>query len=175
MTILRILDYPDPRLKKVAKPVTDFNDENVQRDLDDLLETMNNTKHCGGLAATQVDIKDPYRMFVFFDSDDSKSKPAYIINPEIVEMVGEVDEEEGCMSVYPQYVHANVKRPEKTTIKGFDRKGKPVEMTRDGYVAKLFVHEVDHLNGKIYIDHLSSLKRKLIDKKITKVRRLLDK
>lgn len=175
MTTLRILDYPDPRLKKVAKPVTDFSDANVQRDLDDLLETMANTKHCGGLAATQVDIKDPYRMFVFYDADDSKSDAVYIINPEIVEMTGQVDEEEGCMSVYPQYIHAHVHRPAETTIKGFDREGKPVEMTRDGYLAKLFVHEVDHLNGMVYIDHLTPLKRKMIDKKIKKIRRLLDK
>lgn len=175
MAVLKILDYPNPRLKTVAKTVKDFNQADVQRDVDDLLETLVETPHCGGLASTQVDIKDPYRMFAFFDSEDSKSNPMYLINPEIVTMDGEVIEDEGCMSVYPEYIHAPVKRPAETTIRGYDREGKVCELTRGGYLAKLFVHEVDHLNGTVYIDHLSSLKRKMVDKKINKVRRLLNK
>jgi peptide deformylase len=174
MAILRILEYPDPRLEKVAKVVTDVFDIKVQKDVDDMLETLLNTPHCGGLAATQVDIRDPFRIFVFFDSDD-RSSATCIINPEIVETIGEVLEEEGCMSVYPRYIQAPVKRPAQTKINYIDREGNACELIRDGYLAKLFVHEIDHLNGKLYIDHLSSLKRKMTNKKIDKVIRLKDK
>lgn len=171
MTVLKILEYPNPRLKTVAKRVDNVLDANVQKDIDDMLETLLHTPHCGGLAATQVDIQDPYRMFVFFDSEDQNAAK-HVINPEILETTGEVFEEEGCMSVYPNHIHASVKRPAQTKIKFIDRQGNPCELTRGGYLAKLFIHEIDHLNGKLYIDHLQPLKRKMTDKKIDKVLRL---
>jgi peptide deformylase len=168
MTVLRILEYPDPRLKTVARKVTNINDAKVQKDIDDMLETLLKTPHCGGLAATQLDIKDPYYIFVFFDNDEN-STPICVVNAEIIDTQGEVFEDEGCMSVYPNHIRASVTRPKKTKIKCLDRHGKEHELERDGYLAKLFVHETDHLDGKVYIDHLSTLKRGMIDKKITKV------
>lgn len=178
MAILSILSYPDPRLKTVAEPVQDINDPTVQQMIDDMLETLLNTPHCGGLAATQLDIKDPKRIFVFYDfieGTNSKEQATVIINPEIVSTEGEVFEAEGCMSVFPDYIGAEVKRPAKTHMKGLDRHGKPIEFTRTGYLAKNFMHEIDHLNGKLYIDHLKPLKRTMVDKKINKVKRVLDK
>lgn len=155
-------------MKTVAKKVIDINDVKVQKDIDNMLETLLKTPHCGGLAATQLDIKDPYYIFVFFD-DDANSTPICAVNAEILEMQGEIFEDEGCMSVYPNHIRASVTRPKKTKIKYLDRYGKEHELERGGYLAKLFVHETDHLNGKVYIDHLSSLKRSMVDKKIMKV------
>jgi len=177
MAVLRILDYPDPRLRTVAKPLQDFTETRAQQMIDDMLETLNNTEHCGGLAATQLDIIDPYRIFVFYDFDEEKSTPpiaTVAINPEIVATEGEVFEDEGCMSVYPDYIGAKVVRPAKTHMRAFDRKGNSFDIIRTGYLAKNFMHEIDHLNGKLYIDHLKPIKRNLVDGKIKKVKRVLD-
>ncbi|OGT30880.1 MAG: peptide deformylase [Gammaproteobacteria bacterium RIFCSPHIGHO2_12_FULL_35_23] len=173
MAVLRILNYPDPRLKTVAEPVTDINDPIVQQMIADMLETLVNTPHCGGLAATQLDIQNPKRIFVFYDffeDKNSKETPTVVINPEIVNTEGEVFEQEGCMSVYPNEILAAILRPARTHMRGLDRHGKPIEFIREGYLAKNFMHEVDHLNGKLYIDHLKPLKRTMLDKKIKKVR-----
>lgn len=173
-TVLTILDYPDPRLKLVAKLIEDVCQPVFQRAFDDMLETLQKTPHCGGLAWSQLDIPylpDPYRAFVFYDANESQSNPTCIINPEIVETSGEVFEEEGCMSVFCDQVSAKVKRPQWTKIRGIDREGQPIVFERDGYLAKLFVHECDHLNGKLYIDYLLPLKRRMVDRKVAKVRR----
>ncbi len=176
MTLLKILNYPDIRLKNVAKKVINVKEKRVQQMLDDMIDTLKNTPKCGGLASTQLDIIDPYRIFVFYEiQEDNISTINYIINPEIVEVIGSIYEKEGCMSVYPDYIQAKVKRPTKTTIKGINREGTIITMTRHDYLAKLFIHETDHLNGKLYIDHLSSVKRNLIEIKITKARKLLQK
>jgi peptide deformylase len=178
MTILRILDYPDPRLKTVAEAVVDINDPEVQQMISDMLETLENTPNCGGLAATQLDIKNPKRIFVFYDFIESEGTPAVptcVVNPEIVHIEGEVFEEEGCMSVYPDYIQAKVTRPAITHMRAMDRHGKPVEYIRSGYLAKNFMHEIDHLNGKLYIDHLKPVKRTLVNGKITKAKRLKEK
>lgn len=173
MTILGILKYPDPRLKTVAPPVDDIQSADVQKMIEDMLETLQHTEHCGGLAATQLDIKHPKRIFVYndFDEDnaDAGSKSLVIVNPEIVAIEGEVKETEGCMSVYPDDIQAVVLRPAKTTMKAIDQFGNPLELIRTGYLAKLFQHEIDHLNGKLYIDHLKPLKRQMLNKKIEKV------
>src|SRR3990167_3853897 len=134
MAILRILTYPDPRLKTVAKPVNDFK--------------------------------------------ENKNTPpiaALMINPEIIKTEGEVQEQEGCMSVYPSEILATVTRPACTHMRGFDRHGNTIEFIREGYLAKLFIHELDHLNGKLYIDHLKPLKRTMVNKKIKKIRQKQDK
>ncbi|MEM9243218.1 MAG: peptide deformylase [Pseudomonadota bacterium] len=169
MTLLKILNYPNPRLKTKAQTVEDVHNEKVQQMIADMLETLQNTPHCGGLAASQLDIAHPLRIFVFYDSEDSSSNPTCIVNPEVIKTEGEVFEEEGCMSVYSDQILAKVKRPQRTTIKGLDTRGETIEMAREGYLAKLFVHECDHLDGKLYIDYLKPLKRKLIEKKIAKV------
>lgn len=173
MTILTVLKYPDPRLKIKALPVEDIKSVDVQAMIYDLLETLSHTEHCGGLAATQLDIKNPKRIFVYHDFDETNpekgSKPLVMVNPEIIETEGEVYESEGCMSVYPDLIQAQVKRPAKTTLRAIDQDGTVLEMTRTGYLAKLFQHEIDHLNGMVYIDHLKPLKRKMIDHKIEKM------
>lgn len=172
MSIYRILQYPDPRLKTVAPPVENINDEHVQTMIHSMYETLLNTEHCGGLAATQLDIKNPLRIFVFYDFDESdieNQTARIVVNPEIVKTEGEVFEPEGCMSVCPNNLHVPVKRPALTTMKAIDEHGNPIELTRGGYLAKLFVHEVDHLNGKVYIDHLKPVKRQMINKKIDKL------
>jgi peptide deformylase len=171
MTVLRILDYPDPRLKTVAPVVEDVHQPEIQQMIDDMLETLLKTPRCGGLAATQLDIAKPKRIFVFYDSNDSQSNPTCVVNPEIISTTGEVFEEEGCMSVYCEEVSAKLKRPQRTKIKCINRDGQAMELERDGYLAKLFVHECDHLNGKLYIDYLLPLKRRMVDKKVTKLRR----
>jgi peptide deformylase len=178
MTILRVLDYPDPRLKTVAEPVTDINDPEVQQMISDMLETLENTPNCGGLAASQLDITNPKRIFVFYDFIESEGTPAVptcVVNPEIVHAEGEVFEEEGCMSVYPNYIQAKVMRPAMTHMRALDRHGKPVEYIRSGYLAKNFMHEIDHLNGKLYIDHLKPVKRTMVNGKIAKAKRLVEK
>lgn len=174
MTTLRILDYPDPRLKTCAPPVERIDDPLVQKMIDDMLETLINTPHCGGLAATQLDIAEPKRIFVFYDfTDDSgPAVPTVVVNPEIVATEGEVFEEEGCMSVQPNFIQAKVKRPARTHMRAMDRNGQPVEYIRSGYLAKNFMHEIDHLNGVLYIDYLKPVKRSSVDMKIEKVQRL---
>ena len=173
MAILDILKYPDPRLKTKAPLVDDIKSADVQKMIQDMLETLAHTEHCGGLAATQLDIKNPRRIFVYNDFDEANpangSEPLVIVNPEIIETEGEVYESEGCMSVYPDAVQAPVKRPAKTTIRAIDQFGAVLELTRTGYLAKLFQHEIDHLNGTLYIDHLKPLKRQMVDKKIDKI------
>ncbi|PIQ43430.1 MAG: peptide deformylase [Gammaproteobacteria bacterium CG11_big_fil_rev_8_21_14_0_20_46_22] len=176
MSTYRILDYPDPRLKTVAQKVDDINAPHVQEMIHNMLETLENTDHCGGLAATQLDIEKPLRIFVYYDyeNDDPSNQVArVIVNPEIVKTEGEVNEQEGCMSVYPDHIHAAVKRPALTTMKALNEKGETIELARGGYLAKLFIHEVDHLEGKVYIDHLKPLKRAMLDKKIAKLRKNL--
>lgn len=176
MSVLRILNYPDPRLKTVAEKVENIHDPDVQKMIDDMLETLLNTPHCGGLAATQLDIEHPKQIFVFYDFDESDlSKPqvaTVVVNPEIISTEGEVFEEEGCMSVYPDFIQAKVKRPAKTHMRALDRHGNVVEYTRTGYLAKNFMHETDHLNGKLYIDHLKPVKRSVVDGKILKAKRV---
>lgn len=176
MTVLRILDYPDPRLKKVADKVDDVNAPEVQQMISDMLETLENTPQCGGLAATQLDIAEPKQIFVFYDFDadepEKGQKATAVINPEIIATEGEVFEPEGCMSVYPDHVHAPVKRPAKTHMRALDPQGNEVEYIRTGYLAKNFMHETEHLNGKLYIDLLKPLKRSMVEKKIKKAKKL---
>lgn len=178
MTILRILDYPDPKLKRVAISVDDINDPRAQQMITDMLETLEHTPHCGGLASTQLSTVDPFRIFVFYDFIGGVSHEqiaTVAVNPEIISTEGEVKEAEGCMSVYPDFIHLAVRRPKTTTMRCLDQTGKVVELTRSGYLAKNFVHEVDHLNGLVFIDHLKPLKRTMVDKKIIKVQRIIEK
>lgn len=178
MAVLRILDYPDPRLKNQAQPVDSVLDDDVQQMIQNMLETLKNTDQCGGLAATQLDIKDPLQIFVYYDYENDNpenAQPRVAVNPEIISTEGEVVEPEGCMSVYPDHIQASVKRPEKTTMRAMDENGETFESTRGGYLAKLFIHEVDHLQGRLYIDHLKPVKRNMLDKKIQKLRKKLKK
>ncbi|MGB6976629.1 MAG: peptide deformylase [Gammaproteobacteria bacterium] len=168
MAILKILNYPNPRLYTKAQKVSNIDDARIQGIIDDMLETLVNTNHCGGLAATQLDIKNPpYITVVYLFSD--KKEPVCLVNPEILTMTGEVREPEGCMSIYPEDIQCIVKRPTQVKAKALDRHGQNMEFEVEGYEAKLIQHEIDHLNGMLYIDYLSPLKRQLVDKKIHKL------
>jgi len=162
MAILEILTIPDPRLKTVAKEVAEVTDH-TRKILDDLLETM--LEEGGvGLAATQANIHE--RMFVM-DVSTGKNEPIHFINPRIIETFGELEMEEGCLSI--PGIYAKVTRPQKLTVHYLDYHGKPAEMTVEGYAAKCIHHEIDHLNGVVFLDHLSPLKRKMLEPKLKKL------
>lgn len=168
MTILKILQYPNPRLKAPAKPVTEF-DDRIQKIIDDMFETHYNTDNCAALAATQLDIIDPPHITVI-DYSPEKNQPLCLVNGKIIAREGEMVNEEGCMSVGGG-TYEKVKRSAKIRVQAQDRHGKTFEFEADGYFAKCVQHELDHLNGKIFLDHLSPLKRGRVDKRIEKLRR----
>lgn len=170
MSVLAILQYPDPRLAKKAKTVTNVSDPSLQKTIDDMFETLYATENCAGLAATQLDIADPYRVTVIDVSMD-KNQPYCLINPEIIESEGEAIEWEACMSVFPGEIHAQRKRAARVKAKALDRTGKEITLEAEGILAKCIQHEIDHLNGKLYIDGLSPLKRQMLDKRIKKLLR----
>jgi peptide deformylase len=169
MAIIRILQYPDPRLHTQAERVEVF-DAALQLIIDDMFETHYNTENCAALAATQLDFKQPKAITVI-DFSREKNQPLCLVNPEVVWFSEELqDDSEGCMSV-PGGIYETVGRALKIKVKAQDRFGKPIEMDVEGFMAKCIQHEVDHLNGKIFIDHLSRLKRQRVDKKLEKLRR----
>ncbi len=164
MAILRILDYPDPKLKRVAKKVEKI-DNRIKQIIADMFETHYAAKDCAALAATQLDMEDPPYITVI-DFSPKKNQPLCLINAEIIERVGSHKELEGCMSVYPDHIHATVTRAQEITVKYLDEKNQEHTLKAEGFMAKCIQHELDHLNGTIYIDHLSRLKRALVEKKI---------
>ena len=164
MTILTVLTWPDPRLRKHAMPVEDV-DETISKLCDDMLETMYEAPGIG-LAATQVNVK---KRVVVIDVSEEKNEPLCFINPEILEKEGDEIMQEGCLSV-PGY-YEDVERAEKIRVKALDKEGKPFEMEASDLLAVCIQHEVDHLNGKLFVDYLSSLKRQRIRKKLEKERK----
>jgi peptide deformylase len=163
MTQLTILQFPDPRLRKVARPVETV-DESVAQLADDMLETMYASRGIG-LAATQVN-RD-IRLLVL-DLSEQRDEPQVFINPEIVEREGAQVCEEGCLSVPGEY--AEVERAERICVSALDRDGEPFELDADGLLAVCIQHEIDHLDGKVFVDYLSPLKRRLIEKRLKKAR-----
>jgi peptide deformylase len=161
MAILDILHFPDARLRNVAKPVRVV-DDSVRRLVDDMLETMYDAPGIG-LAAIQVN--DPRRVIVI-DISEEHNEPLVLINPEIVEKHGEEEMEEGCLSVPGFY--ETVQRADHIRVRALDREGTPYEMDADGLLAVCIQHEIDHLDGKLFVDYLSSLKRQRIRKKLEK-------
>jgi len=161
MALLKILEYPDPRLRTKAKPIIDFGEE-LQKQIDDMFETMYAAPGIG-LAATQVDYH--HQVFVL-DVSENKDQPLVFINPEIIELRGVEEMEEGCLS-FPG-VYAKVERADSITVKALDRKGKAFEMDADGLLAVCIQHELDHIQGRLFVDYLSSLKRQRIRKKLEK-------
>jgi peptide deformylase len=170
MTVLKILQYPDKRLKRLAVRVENF-DATVQKVIDDMFETRYSTDSCAALAATQLDLEIPWSITVIDLSRDN-NEPLCLVNPEIVEREGEQLEYEGCMSVYPNFIHEKVKRDMKIRVKAQDRHGNPIDMSAEGYLAKCIQHEVDHLNGGLYIDRLPKIKLERIARKVKKQERL---
>jgi peptide deformylase len=162
MAILEILTMPDERLRKKAAIIEQITDKHRQM-LDDMLETMYEEGGVG-LAATQVNIHE--RMFVM-DVSTARNEPVKLINPEIIAFEGELDMEEGCLSV--PGIYAKVTRPQKLTVKYLNENGETQETTLEGYSAKCIHHEIDHLNGVVFIDHLSPLKRKMLEGKLKKL------
>jgi len=165
MSQLTILTYPDERLRTVAKPVTDVDDA-LRATIDDMFETMYESQGVG-LAATQVNVHK--RLFVA-DCSEGQDEPLVFINPEIIERDGEFTNEEGCLS-FPG-VYAKVDRAGKVTVKALDKNGQEFTKTAEGLLAICIQHEIDHLNGVLFVDYLSKLKRDRIRKKLEKEERL---
>jgi peptide deformylase len=163
MALLEIFKYPDPVLQKKAKPVKDI-DASIQKLIEDMIETMYQAPGIG-LAATQVG--RPIRIIVFDTAPREEGRnPSFLINPEIIEGEGEQTLEEGCLSV-PEYF-SEVKRKARVKVLGLDVKGKPVEICGEGVLATVLQHEIDHLDGILFIDRISALKRALYKKKVKK-------
>lgn len=167
MTILDIVEAPDPRLKKVSKPVAAV-DESLRAFMDDMLETMYAAPGIG-LAAIQVGV--PKRVLVIdLQEEDGVKAPRYFVNPEIIEASEELATyQEGCLSV-PEHF-GDVDRPAHITVRYLDYDGAQQTEEMDSLLATCLQHEMDHLNGVLFIDHLSQLKRKMILKKLIKARR----
>jgi len=163
MTQLAILRYPDPRLRTVARPV-DAVDDDVRRLVDDMLETMYAARGIG-LAATQVN--RPLRLLVM-DLSEEHDQPLVLINPEIVERDGVQVCQEGCLSVPGEY--ADVERAERIRVRFLDRDGAARELEAEDLLAVCVQHEIDHLDGKVFVDYLSPLKRRMIEKRMKKAR-----
>ena len=164
MAKLTILEFPDPRLRTKAKPVENVDDE-LRSLVDDMFETMYDAPGIG-LAATQVDV---HKRLLVADVTADKSEPHVLINPEIIEKDGVTTTEEGCLSV-PGY-YEEVKRAEHIRVRFLDRHGKQVELETEGLLAVCIQHEMDHLDGKLFVDYLSEAKRMRIRKKLVKEQR----
>ena len=161
MAILDILHFPDARLRNVAKPVAAV-DDSVRRLIDDMFETMYDAPGIG-LAAIQVN--DPRRVVVI-DTSEERDQPLALVNPEIVARDGEEEMDEGCLSV--PGVYETVQRAERVRVRALDRDGATLEFEADGLLAVCIQHEIDHLDGKLFVDYLSNLKRQRIRKKLEK-------
>ena len=162
MARLNILEFPDPRLRTVAEPVTEVTDE-IRQLCADMLETMYEAPGIG-LAATQVNV---HKRLLVCDVSDSGTEPQIFINPEIeVSGVELSSYEEGCLSV-PGYFE-EVERPSKVLIKALNEKGEAFEMEMDGLLSTCVRHEIDHLNGKLFVDYISPIKRQRIRSKLEK-------
>jgi len=166
MSILTILEFPDPRLRTIAKPIDSFDDE-LQKTIDNMFETMYEAPGIG-LAATQVNF---HKRLVVIDISEDGSQPMVFINPQLEILTEEPHSyKEGCLSVPGFY--EEVERPEKVKVKALDRDGKAFEMICEGLLAVCIQHECDHLNGKLFVDYISALKRNRIAKKLEKQHKL---
>ncbi|ABM63086.1 peptide deformylase [Halorhodospira halophila] len=165
MALLDILVYPDPRLRERAEPVAEVDDA-VRRLVDDMLETMYEARGIG-LAATQVGDR---RRVAVIDVSEERDEPLVLINPEILEATGEASGEEGCLSI-PGY-YDDVARATRVRYRALDRDAQPIEGEAEGTLAVCLQHEIDHLDGRLFIDYLSELKRKRVRKRMEKRERL---
>jgi peptide deformylase len=164
MTKLAILEYPDPRLRTTAKPV-DTVDDAVRQLVADLLETMYAAKGIG-LAATQCDV---HLRVLVIDISEERNDPLVLINPEILTATGRGPGEEGCLSV-PD-IYDKVQRATHLRVRALGRDGAPFELDAEGLLAVCIQHEMDHLQGKLFVDYLSELKRQLIRRRLEKERK----
>ncbi|MEZ5479842.1 MAG: peptide deformylase [Thiolinea sp.] len=164
MAVLEILHHPDSRLRKKAAPVVAVDDP-IRQLVDDMLETMYDAKGIG-LAATQV---NEHQQVIVIDLSEEKNEPLCLINAEILEKSGSIEHEEGCLSV-PDY-YERVTRAEHIRVRALDRDGQTFEMDADGLLAVCIQHEMDHLEGKLFVDYLSTLKQQRVRKKLEKLKR----
>lgn len=155
---------PDPRLRTVAKPVDTFDDE-LGKLVDDMIETMYEARGIG-LAATQVNV---HRRLLVLDVSEEQDSPREYVNPEILEAEGTETCEEGCLSV--PGIYADVSRADRVRVRARDRHGKVFEETVGGMHAVCLQHEIDHLEGKLFVDYLSPLKRRMVLKKLEKAKK----
>jgi peptide deformylase len=165
MAKLTILEYPDPRLRTKAQPVEAV-DDSIRTLVEDMLETMYEAKGIG-LAATQVNV---HQRVLVTDVSTDRTDPRVFVNPQIIEREGSTEAEEGCLSV-PGIFDTLRARAEKVRVRALDRDGVPFELEADGLLAVCIQHEIDHLDGKLFVDYLSELKRNRIRKKLEKERR----
>jgi peptide deformylase len=161
MAQLSILHYPDPRLRKPALPVETV-DDRVQNLVNDMLETMYAAPGIG-LAATQVNV---LKRIVVMDVSEHKNQPMIFINPALLVREGETEMDEGCLSVPGFY--ETVQRAARVRVNALDRNGEPFDLDASGLLAVCIQHEIDHLDGKLFVDYLSALKRDRIRKKLEK-------
>ena len=166
MALLPILEFPDPRLRTRAAPVdlATVGSEGFQRLLDDMFETMYAAPGIG-LAASQVDV---HQRFMVIDVSEEHDAPLVFINPEIRTRQGEQVYQEGCLSV--PGIYADVSRADVVTVHAHGRDGQPFELQAEGLLAVCIQHELDHLDGKLFVDYLSPLKREMVKKKLAKRR-----
>lgn len=165
MALLDILHFPDPRLRNVAAPVENITSE-IKQLVDDMFETMYTAPGIG-LAATQVNV---HQRVIVIDVSEAHNEPICLINPELVELVGTEQMEEGCLSV--PGVFELVERADSIKVSALDREGKPFTLEANGLLAVCIQHEIDHLDGKLFVDYLSQLKRSRIRKKLQKSQKL---
>jgi peptide deformylase len=165
LSILNILEFPDERLRKKAIAVKTV-DQKIQILVDDMLETMYESRGVG-LAATQVNI---HQRIIVIDVSEEKNNPLCLINPEIFEKAGDEESEEGCLSV-PGFFE-KVKRAERIKVRALDREGQLFEFEASDLLAVCVQHEIDHLNGKLFVDYISPLKRQRIKKKLEKIHKM---
>jgi peptide deformylase len=164
MALLQILEFPDPRLRNRAQPVAQV-DAALRTLIDDMLETMYAAPGIG-LAATQVNVA---KRVLVIDLSERQNEPLALVNPEILQRAGVEETEEGCLSV-PGYFD-KVTRAEQIRVRALDRDGKQIEFDANGLLAVCIQHEIDHLDGKLFVDYLSELKRTRIRKKLEKERK----
>ena len=164
MAVLTIIEYPDPRLRKVAAPVLAFTPE-IERLVGDMAETMYGAPGIG-LAATQVDV---HKRIIVMDISEARDELRVFVNPEIVFAEGEAEREEGCLSV-PGY-YDKVTRAARIRVRAQDARGKTFELDAEEMLAVCIQHEMDHLDGKVFVDHLSPLKQARLAAKLRKKQR----
>ncbi len=161
VSLLDILFYPDPLLRKIAAPVANV-DGRVADLVDNMLDTMYHAPGIG-LAATQINV---HERIVVIDVSEESDSPITLINPEIKALDGEGEMQEGCLSI--PGIFETIKRPSQVQVAAIDREGNPFELEADGLLAVCIQHELDHLDGKLFVDYLSPLKRNRIRKKMIK-------
>ena len=165
MAKLEILHYPDPRLRNRAQPIAQVTDD-IRQLADDMLETMYDAPGIG-LAATQVNVA---KRLIVVDISEDKQQPLVLINPQMKTTSGQIETEEGCLSV--PGIYESVQRAESIRVTALDRNGKRLELEADELLAVCIQHEIDHLNGILFVDYLSSLKRNVLIKKVKKLQHL---